>query len=236
MSYKLAMNEYSDLEPAEFNSKMNGFKAPSHPNVRVVGQSDASSSAATARLPVSVDWRTSGYVTPVKNQGSCGSCWSFSATGAMEGTHAKRTGVLLNLSEQDLIDCSSRTKITVELRHKLVTHTEGNNKSGYEEVVYGNEISLKYAVVQFGPISAAIDARYLQYYSSGIFNDTACSSSSLNHAVLVVGYGQDSSGNLYRTVKNSWGTSWGENGYLRLARYAGNMCGIATMASYPTYD
>ncbi|OXA46024.1 Cathepsin L [Folsomia candida] len=224
------MNEYSDLEPAEFNSKMNGFKAPSHPNVRVVGQSDASSSAATARLPVSVDWRTSGYVTPVKNQGSCGSCWSFSATGAMEGTHAKRTGVLLNLSEQDLIDCSSR--------YGTSGCGGGYMIDAFMYVIDNRGIKTQASYPYRGEqqISAAIDARYLQYYSSGIFNDTACSSSSLNHAVLVVGYGQDSSGNLYRTVKNSWGTSWGENGYLRLARYAGNMCGIATMASYPTYD
>ncbi|OXA46230.1 Cathepsin L [Folsomia candida] len=103
----LATNEYSDLEPEEFNSIMNGFKAPNRTDVQVDGQSETISSAATSYSPPPMDWRWLGFVTPVKNQGSCGSCWSFSATGAMEGMHKRRTDVLPNLSEQNLIDCSS---------------------------------------------------------------------------------------------------------------------------------
>ncbi|XP_046977839.1 cathepsin L-like isoform X5 [Vanessa cardui] len=109
------------------------------------------------------------------------------------------------------------------------------NVVGYMSVQRGNEASLKKAVATVGPISVVIDASRpsFQLYSSGVYYDEHCSSSDLNHAMLVVGYDTDEEGVEYWLVKNSWGTSWGDNGYIKMARNRDNNCGIASYASYP---
>lgn len=105
--------------------------------------------------------------------------------------------------------------------------------SNYVNVAAGSESALQEAVATQGPVSVAIDATYeLQLYDSGILNDLTCSRASMNHGVLLVGYGSEN-GNDYYIVKNSWGASWGEKGYFRLSRYRSNECGIANMATYP---
>ena len=97
-----------------------------------------------------------------------------------------------------------------------------------------DEDSLVYALSTVGPIAAAIDATPLQFYKSGILSDVDCSSTELNHAVLITGFGTDAAtGKDYYIVKNSWNSNWGENGYFRIARNENNLCGIATAASYP---
>ncbi|XP_045478088.1 procathepsin L-like [Harmonia axyridis] len=208
-----------------------------------------------------VDWRTAGVVTPVKNQGQCGSCWSFSATGAIEG-QLGRKGKLISLSEQNLIDCSAvygnngcngglmtaafdfvrENGIESEQNYPyraIDEYCQANPSrtvtklSSYVNIPSGSVSSLKQAIANKGPIAVAIDATLtLQRYSSGILNDNSCSSRSLNHGVLAVGYGS-SNGQSYFIVKNSWGSTWGEAGYFRLSMSRNNPCGIATMASYP---
>merc|ERR1711931_579416 len=99
--FSTGINEYSDLTFDEYKTQLLGYK-----------QSNTSSRGATflppnnIRVPDMVDWRKEGYVTPVKNQLQCGSCWAFSTTGSLEGQHFKKTGKLVSLSEQNLVDCS----------------------------------------------------------------------------------------------------------------------------------
>jgi len=266
-SYQVAMNEFGDLTNEEFKTMLGlkGFEATKNRNNAVVTQDiDIDTSA----LPTSWDWRTKGVVTPIKNQGQCGSCWSFSATGSTEGAHAIKTGNLVSLSEQNLMDCSTsygnagcdgglmdyafqyiiaNNGIDTEISYPYLAEdgttcnytvaNRGATLSGYKDLPSGNEAALQQASATIGPISVAMDASEIsfQFYSSGVYWSYFCSSTELDHGVLVVGYGTDASYDVtdYWIVKNSWGTSWGLNGYFILARNDGNMCGVATAAPYP---
>jgi cathepsin L len=222
------------------------------------GATDSSS------LPAQVDWRSKGWVTPVKNQGKCGSCWAFTATGALEGQNFNKTGVLVSLSEQNLVDCSTSNYGcnggVTDYAFRYVKQNSGiaseesyqytgkqgscqyrsSNKagtcSGWVDIPPGDETALQVAVATVGPVAVAIDASSMlfQLYRKGVYKNPFCSSTNLDHAVLIVGYGTYN-GQPYWLVKNSWGTSWGQDGYVMMARNQGNMCGIATSASYPIY-
>jgi len=215
-------------------------------------------------LADTVNWKTSGAVTGIKNQGQCGSCWSFSTTGAVEGIHKIKKGSLVSLSEQNLMDCSSSygnkgcdgglmnnaykyihanggvdTESSYPYTGKVgschfTSANVGATVAGYKTVSAGSETGLQSAV-QNQPVAVAIDAskNSFQLYKSGIYYESSCSSSRLDHGVLAVGYGADGS-NQYWVVKNSWGTSWGLSGYIHMAKGRSNNCGIATEASYPT--
>lgn len=218
-------------------------------------------------IPAAVNWVTEGYVTPVKNQGQCGSCYAFSTTGSLEGQVFKKTGKLPQLSEQNILDCSKSYGNMgcrggwMDFAFKYIRDNKGIDSengypyyarelgycyyranyniacdSGYVDLPQGDENALKTAVATIGPISVAIDAthRSFQSYRSGVYYEPACGNTlrSLDHAVLVVGYGSEG-GYDYWLVKNSWGTSWGEGGYIKMARGYNNMCGVATKPSYP---
>jgi len=252
--FKVALNEFSDLTGAEFKAIFNGMnitKAPGPFRPSRVGAD-------------TVNWANKGAVTPIKNQGQCGSCWSFSATGSMEGAQFISNGKLISLSEQNLVDCSTaqgnqgcdgglmdsafqyviaNKGIDTEASYPYTatgpntclfeTKDIGCMISSFTDVTSGSESALQKAVDQ-QPVSVAIDASQssFQMYSSGVYNEPACSSTQLDHGVLAVGYGDDS-GTPYWIVKNSWGTSWGMQGYIWMSRNANNQCGIATAASYP---
>jgi cathepsin L len=259
-SYRLGVNQFTDLTNDEFRLRMNGLKPELHKqsNVVYVGVKD---------LPDTVDWRTKGVVTPVKNQAQCGSCWAFSAVASMEGQHALDTGKLVSLSEQDLVDCSTaegnmgcggglmdqafqyvidNKGIDTEdsypykaIDEKCVykNTTVGTTITGFTDIETGSESALQSAVANIGPISVAIDASSMafQLYTSGVYDDTECGNQreNLDHGVTAVGYGTQD-GKDYWLVKNSWDTTWGQKGYILMSRNKNNQCGIATLASYPT--
>jgi cathepsin L len=256
--FQVGLNVFADLHNHEFRAMFNGMN---------VTKSVPRTLAATpVTAPTTKDWRKSGAVTGVKNQGQCGSCWSFSTTGSVEGRHFLNTGSLVSLSEQNLVDCSvpqgnqgcngglmdqAFTYIIqnngIELEAHYPYTATGPNQCQYNaryvgatiksfvDVSSGDEHALQNAVGEQGPVSVAIDASHesFQLYTSGIYNEPACSSEQLDHGVLAVGY-DSQSGSPYWIVKNSWGTGWGQNGYIWMTRNSNNQCGIATAASYPT--
>jgi cathepsin L len=256
------MNKFGDMTNKEFVQQMNGFNKTktmmSFPGSNYV-------QPLNAQIPDSVDWRTQGYVTPIKDQGQCGSCWAFSAVASLEGQHFKAAGKLVSLSEQQLVDCSSNfgnmgcdgglmdqafdyiranKGIDTEASYPYTAEDDqcafnpanvGATDTGFTDITSGDEDALTSAIATVGPISVAIDASQdsFQFYSSGIYSDDNCSSDELDHGVTAVGYGSQGTGQDFYIVKNSWGTDWGDKGYILMARNMQNMCGIATAASYP---
>lgn len=109
--------------------------------------------------------------------------------------------------------------------------------TGYVQIDEGDEEAIKMVLATLGPVSVAIDAGQdsFQFYSDGVYYDPNCESDvdKMNHAVLIVGYGTEDNGQDYWLVKNSYGTDWGQGGYIKMARNANNHCGIANGATYP---
>lgn len=270
VSYKLGVNKYADLLHHEFNSLMNGYnrsRSESLTGLNEVRKETGVSfiSPANVKLPKLVDWRNKGAVTPVKDQGHCGSCWAFSTTGALEGQHFRRSGVLVSLSEQNLIDCStaygnngcngglmdqafsyikdnggldtekSYPYQGVDDTCRFDRNSVGATDRGFVDIPQGDENKMMEAVATIGPVSVAIDASHesFQFYNEGVYDEPNCDPEKLDHGVLVVGYGTEEDGTDYWLVKNSWGTTWGDKGYIKMTRNKDNQCGIATAASYP---
>lgn len=206
---------------------------------------------ALASVPAQFDWRKKGVVPPVSNQGQLGRSDVYAAIGAVESSNAIRTGRLQLLSIGEMSDCCAPLEPSyacILKLHGLCTEsaypsstgrchssscTSAVTITGYVDVMK-NETALLHAVLQT-PVSAVINAGLpsFQLYRGGIYDDPKCTDKQLDHAVLIVGYGT-MNGKDYWICQNSWGTSWGEQGYIRIARNKGNMCGIASAASYPT--
>jgi len=256
--FSMAHNQFSHLTAEEFKARFNPMvKDESFLN-------PVFEAPEGVEIPTSVDWTTQGAVTDVKNQGQCGSCWAFSTTGSVEGAMFLKHGKLTSLSEQQLVDCDTAQDQGCNggLMDNAFTYIKANGLdseadygykgtdgtcqassntpavavgqlTGFTDVKVGDETALAAAVAQ-QPVSVAIEADQFafQFYSGGVL--TGRCGTRLDHGVLTVGYGTDS-GKDYWKVKNSWGSRWGEKGYIRIERGT-NKCGIANSASFPTVN
>lgn len=256
LGYKLGMNLFGDLTVQEIVEQYTGARptGPSFP-----GKDLGLHAAANVTLPDSIDWVAKGKVTRVKNQGHCGSCWAFSSTGALESAYAIASGNMPSLSEQQLVDCHvgngcsggwPYNSFRYAETHAICSESEypytGQDGSchassctglkqglvtGYK-TVQRTENDLLSAVVN-GPVSITVEvAGGFARYSSGVLSG-GCSGQ-INHAVLAVGYGSED-GTKYWKVKNSWGPSWGMNGYVLLQRGSGGQGAYCVLQDSPTY-
>jgi cathepsin L len=252
-SFTVAMNKFGDLTNAEFAKLYLGTRY-TH-----TGEYNYKPSSAAS----SWDWRKQGAVTGVKNQGQCGSCWSFSTTGSTEGCHFLKQKSLVSLSEQNLMDCSTSygnqgcdgglmtqamdyiiankgvdTESSYPYTAQDGTCTFSKSKVGatlksYTNVKSGDEGDLE-KKVQMGPTSVAIDASHSSFQ---FYSSGVYNEPDCSTSQLdhgVLSIGWGTdSGSDYWIVKNSWGTDWGLNGYIWMSRNEQNQCGIATMATLP---
>ena len=274
-TFTMALNQFADLTFEEFSMHRLGYNTSLRDNTPVSLSSISNkhkregfryADLSVSDLPASMDWRKEGAVTPVKNQGMCGSCWSFSATGAIEGINKIQTGKLMSLSEQQLVSCDREKDMgcgggLMDFAFEYVVQNGGIDTEedygywgwgmpcnrrrehdrpavtidGYEDVPAKDADALK-KVLANQPVAVAICANAnLQFYQSGVVNEQSCCQE-LNHGVLAVGYNE---GDGTWIVKNSWGESWGEDGFFRLTKDAKNpngACGILQAASYPVKE
>jgi cathepsin L len=259
-SYTLGETQFTDLTNEEFKAKyVSGYKSPSEQlgsDLPYLGEHEFTEPNGA------VDWTTKGAVTPVKNQGQCGSCWSFSTTGGLEGAWQINAGQLISMSEQQFVDCdkssmgcnggSMATAFSWAKSQNIATEAsypykavDGTCKSSFSTAIPQGGVTgyksvgglfskptvekLESAIDQ-GPVSIAIEADQasFQHYTGGVL-DSGCGTN-LDHGVLAVGYDSNAG---YWKVKNSWGTSWGDAGYIKLSQ-SGNVCGILNQPVYPT--
>ena len=251
-SFTVGANIFADMTNTEFaTSKMCGCMLKPTMTKPATPIMDAALEA--------IDWREKGAVTPVKNQASCGSCWAFSATGALEGGNFVANGKLISVSEQQLVDCDPKSDgcggglmtnaFEYVMKKGICTEedypyhakdedckddkcTPAMQNKGYECVPADDGDALL-AAISKAPVSVAVeaDSAVFQMYKSGVLDSEACGTS-LNHGVLAVGFAEN-----YIIVKNSWGENWGDHGYIKIAQTKSGhgICGINMDASYPTF-
>ncbi|KAK6146215.1 hypothetical protein DH2020_020084 [Rehmannia glutinosa] len=262
--YKLGVNAFADMNDEEFQASLNGYKRQ-EPEMMSALEHEHFRYTNVRNVPKTLDWRKKGAVTPVKDQGLvCGSCWAFSAVAAMEGINQIKTGKLVSLSEQEIMDCDKKdgscsggdmdTAFEFVIKSRgLATESNYPYKgeygvcdtkkaskaavriTGYEKVPANNETALLQAVAH-QPVSVGVDASSFdsRFYSNGVLIG-GCGTKKLDHGVTVVGYGKTKGGTKYWIVKNSWGEYWGENGYLRIKRGVSAKEGLCGIAMEASY-
>jgi len=257
------MNQFTDMTQAEFQEAAGFGWVPAEEHlgsVPILAEHVYQGEA----LESSIDWEQRGVVTAVKDQGQCGSCWSFSTTGGLEGAWKLATASLTSMSEQHLVDCSTKNvgcqggNVGVALTFLENTHVCTESSYAYKAIqgtcqsscsaaiprggvtgfsrvggFFGTTVDDMKSALAHGPVSIALQGNQnaFQHYKSGILKH-GCGSQ-LDHAVLIVGYGTEG-GDEYFRIKNSWASTWGDAGYLRIST-SNNVCGaLNRQAVYPS--
>ncbi len=253
-------NEYKDFV------KSGGLMVPNESNnLRLPKDMCGTMTSQSGSYPSKMDWREKGIIGPIRDQGQCGSCYAHAAVENIEAVNAIKTGKFTSFSVQETVDCSysygdngcnggwyfyvwsfiHSEGITYDNLYPYTATSSRGSCQDFKPYLYvsdckhvpANELQLTYAVAK-QPVAVAIeaDSRSFQHYTSGVYNDPACGST-LDHAVHAVGYSTDSSGQDYWIIANSWDVSWGDNGYIYLARNSVatstvGQCGIAMKTGY----
>ena len=241
------VTRFSDLSAEEFSQKYLGHVPMAHEGLEEY--------VSRVAAPESYDWTSrSGFVNPVQDQASCGSCWAFSSTAGFETARVIAGHKLEKFSEQSLVDCDTSNNgcdggnLTLAERYLKKTGTVLNSQYPYKAVqrtcgsgsfehfkatgygIISSEDAMVDAVYEHGVLPVAINANPAQFYTGGILDPANCNRNALNHGVAIVGYGVEG-GVKYWKIRNSWGSSWGESGYFRMRR-GDNTCGVANDATY----
>jgi len=262
-TWKEGVNKYTDATEQEFKALRGYFKG-ARPDASKRSFVQAPSTVLKpSALPTTIDWRSKGVVTAPKDQASCGSCWTFATAEVLESHWALKTGKLLTLSEQQILDCTPNPKEcggtggcqggTAELAYARIMELGGLTTEELYPYVSGggrdykcksplpasavkitnytvlpeNEYDpLVNAVANYGPIAISVDAGEWGRYSGGVFDGCNQKNPDIDHAVVLVGYGTDDKLGDYWLVRNSWGPSWGEKGYIRLKKSSTIQCGV----------
>mmetsp|Transcript_35521 Transcript_35521/g.43889 ORF Transcript_35521/g.43889 Transcript_35521/m.43889 type:complete len:338 (-) Transcript_35521:70-1083(-) len=244
-SYQLGITQFADQKPSEFHLDHVGCMTKTKPwgSLPYLGRANFTATS----LPSAVDWVQKGAVTDPKNQGKCGSCWSFSTTGALEGAWQIATGKLVSMSEQQLVDCAKNGNMgcqggSMDLAFSYLEKHNVCSESSYPYLaaqgtcqesscsvavpkgsitgfkdVSAKDMDALMQAVSENPVSVAIEADQMAFQLYKGGILTQECGTKLDHGVLVVGYGTEN-GVDYWKVKNSWGADWGENGYIRMKR------------------
>jgi C1A family cysteine protease len=264
--YNMSINNFCWYSRSKFVATKTGYQPPL--NYKRSAGTVKSGYFNYNSLPASVDWRKNGTVSSVRNQGECGCCWAFATASALEHCYKMRTGKLMEISKQHLIDCASTPEygnygcnggrmsnalnftaingVVVEKDYPYegndINECRAGNKKQIKlndgfEMVAKNELELKRIVATIGPVTVGINTTppQMQYYSSGVFFHFACNPNTIDHAVVIVGYGSMKIRNknvFYWIIKNTWGDKWGEKGYIKMKRGL-NACGVTNYAIYP---
>ncbi|KAL6201804.1 hypothetical protein ACLB2K_025517 [Fragaria x ananassa] len=249
----LSINKFSDMTNEEFLRHQTGFKMPTVSSSTTSSSEDQLSTKqsgpnnTTSDIPARIDWREHGAVTPIKDQGECGACWAFTAVAAVEGITKIKTGKLISLSEQQLVDCDSRNhgcnSNYIDVAFKYIQKNGGiaeeknypyrgndNEKcnikkkgqhaaliTGYRTIPAGRQ-DLLLKAVSIQPVSAAIEGRGDAFRHYHNGVFKGPCGDEVNHAVTIIGYGTSEDGFDYWLIKNSWGLDWGDNGYMKIHR------------------
>ncbi|KAK4769820.1 hypothetical protein SAY87_030352 [Trapa incisa] len=266
LPFKLTDNKFAEMTNSEFRKTHLGlgYRPARHEYQQINGSLENETFEGHVGLSLSIDWRRRGAVTPVKDQGNCGSCWAFSTVAAVEGINKIRTGHLVSLSEQELVDCDrdgtnngcrggqmERAFMFIMGNKGITTERYYSYKGQDGQCNRGKERSRIVTIKGYHrvvpnseynlklaaarqPVSVSIDARGLVFQFYAGGVLTGFCGDNLNHGVTVVGYGVESDLK-YWLVKNSWGADWGEGGYVKILRDVSNRRGLCGIAMDASY-